>query len=108
MQVKIDALQTLPGSAIAQHDVQPQFLSADASDPQVIGWMQGSPPVPEKVVRFSSILQFPQTRWSFSHLRELLPSVQVARGKEQPARYLAPNAETSTPWSSPYWAATAL
>ena len=81
MQVKIDALQTLPGSAIAQSDVQPQFLSADASDPQVIGWMQGSPPVPEKVVRFSNILQFPQTRWSFSHLRELLPSVQVARGK---------------------------
>ncbi|MCK3840525.1 MULTISPECIES: serine hydrolase [Pseudomonas] len=86
MQVKKDALQTLLGSATlscsqAQADVQPQFLSADASDPQVIGWMQGSPPAPEKVVGFSSILQFPQTRWSFSHLRELLPSVQVARGK---------------------------
>ncbi|MBN1079783.1 serine hydrolase [Pseudomonas sp. 1079] len=86
MQVKIDALQTLLDSAtssgvLVQADGQPRFLSADGSNPQVIGWMQGSPPVPGKVVRFSDILQFPQTRWSFSHLRELLPSVQVARGK---------------------------
>jgi CubicO group peptidase (beta-lactamase class C family) len=78
-------LQTLLASlalscAIAQANVQPQFPDADASDPVVMGWMLGTPPAPEKTVRFDNFLQFPQMRWSFSHVRELLPTVQVSRG----------------------------
>lgn len=57
-------------------------LDAKASDPTVMGWMAGSPPPPERTIRFddSSYLQFPQIRWTFSHWRELFPTAQVSRG----------------------------
>ncbi|MFC5698038.1 serine hydrolase domain-containing protein [Pseudomonas sp. GCM10022186] len=78
-------LHTLLGSlvlscSIAQALVQPQFADAGASDPVVMGWMQGIPPAPGKTIGFDNFLQFPQMRWSFSHMRELLPTVQVSRG----------------------------
>ncbi|WP_417661478.1 serine hydrolase domain-containing protein [Pseudomonas sp.] len=55
-------------------------LDAKASEPQVLGLMQGTPPAADKVVNFSNFLQFPFTRWSFSHIREVVPTVQVSRG----------------------------
>ncbi|NNA48888.1 serine hydrolase domain-containing protein [Pseudomonas lactis] len=77
--------------AVAEAAVQPQFADAQASDPVVMGWMQGTPPAPEKTVRFENFLQFPQTRWAFSHMRELLPTVQVSRGIGEVS--LLPNAK---------------
>ena len=61
-------------------------LDARASDPVVLGWMAGSPPPPDKVVRFTdgSFFRFPQTRWSFSNLRQLVPTSVVARGASPP------------------------
>ena len=55
---------------------------ARESDPNVLGWMQGTPPAPEKIIRIEdgSFLRFPQMRWSFSHMRELVPTVNVSRG----------------------------
>ncbi len=52
------------------------------SDPRTLGWMRGFPPPPEKLLRFDdgSYYEFPQRRWSFSHMRELLPTSQVSRG----------------------------
>src|SRR5688572_32042157 len=52
------------------------------SDPVKLGWMIGSPPPPDKLIRASdgSAYRFPQWRWSFSHWRELVPTVEVARG----------------------------
>jgi CubicO group peptidase (beta-lactamase class C family) len=57
-------------------------LDAAASDPVVMGWMAGSPPPPDKRIRFSdeSFFRFPQTRWSFSNIRQLMPTSVVARG----------------------------
>ena len=57
-------------------------LDARASDPVVMGWMVGSPPPRNKLVRFEddSWPEFPQRRWSFSHIRELMPTSVVARG----------------------------
>lgn len=55
-------------------------LDAKASDPHVLGLMQGIPPAADKVVNFSNFLRFPFTRWSFSHIREVVPTVQVSRG----------------------------
>ncbi len=58
------------------------FADAFASDPIALGWMRGSPPPADKLVRFEdgSFFRFPQWRWSFSHWRELVPTVNVAHG----------------------------
>jgi CubicO group peptidase (beta-lactamase class C family) len=52
------------------------------SDPTVQGWMRGSPPAPERRIRYvdDAFLQFPQNRWALSHFRELMPTVSVWRG----------------------------
>lgn len=44
--------------------------------------MVGSPPPPEKTIRYDdgSLYRFPQWRWSFSHWREFVPTVSVPRG----------------------------
>jgi hypothetical protein len=57
-------------------------LGAHASDPVRLGWMVGSPPPADRIIRFadSSFFRFPATRWSFSHLRELQPTTVVPRG----------------------------
>lgn len=56
---------------------------AEASDPLRMGWMQGCPVAPDRQVLFQdgSLYRFPQWRWSFSHWRELVPTVEVARGE---------------------------
>jgi CubicO group peptidase (beta-lactamase class C family) len=61
----------------------PAPLDAAASDPSVLGWMRGSPPAPDKTVRFEdgSSSRFPQLRWTLSHVRELRPTVNVWRGE---------------------------
>jgi CubicO group peptidase (beta-lactamase class C family) len=48
----------------------------------MLKWMIGSPPPPDKTIRFDdgSFYQFPQWRWSFSHWRELRPTTAVSRG----------------------------
>ena len=52
------------------------------SDPAAMGWMEGSPPPPDKRVLFrdGGSSQFPKTRWSFAHIRELAPTARVSRG----------------------------
>lgn len=59
-------------------------LDAAASDPNVMGWMQGSPPPPEKQVRFDdgSMYTFPKLRWAQSNIRRLVPTTNVWRGIE--------------------------
>jgi len=66
------------GSAIAQSSLP----DPAATDPQKLAWMQGFPPAPDKLVQFGngSSYQFPRTRWSFSHSRELGPTVNVWHG----------------------------
>jgi CubicO group peptidase (beta-lactamase class C family) len=58
-----------------------------ASDPQALGWMQGSPPPHGKRIRYEDdrFLEFPQIRWSLSHFRELAPTVAVWRGAGAPS-----------------------
>lgn len=50
------------------------------TDPVKLGWMQGSPPTPEKRITASDMRQWPQMRWAFAHYRELLPTAQLSRG----------------------------
>ena len=77
----------LHSAAYAQAPTPPD---AAASDPRVLKWMEGSPPAAEKTIRFGdgSFYSFPRMRWSFSHMRELVPTVNVWRGNE-PATALA-------------------
>jgi CubicO group peptidase (beta-lactamase class C family) len=64
-----------------------EYPDADASDPKALGWMQGSPPPEAKRIRFQDdrFLQFPQIRWTLSHMRELAPTAQVWRGAGAPS-----------------------
>lgn len=57
-------------------------LDAAASDPNVMGWMQGSPPPPDKQVRFDDggMYTFPKLRWAYSNIRRLVPTTRVGRG----------------------------
>jgi len=59
------------------------YPDGSASDPNVLGWMRGSPPPPDKLIRFAddTFLEFPRNRWALSHMRELVPTVNVWRGK---------------------------
>ena len=58
-----------------------EYPDADASDPVALGWMQGSPPPPAKQIRFQDdrFLEFPQIRWTLSHMRELAPTAAIWR-----------------------------
>ncbi|MGR4869734.1 serine hydrolase domain-containing protein [Variovorax sp. LARHSF232] len=60
----------------------PQVPDPAASDPVRMGWMQGTPPAPEKTVRYvdGSFYKFPQTRWSFAHWSQFVPSSEIWRG----------------------------
>jgi CubicO group peptidase (beta-lactamase class C family) len=62
--------------------VFPAFPAAKDCDPVQLGWMQGSPPATDKIIRFQdgSGYRFPQLRWSFAHQRQLVPTVTVSRG----------------------------
>jgi CubicO group peptidase (beta-lactamase class C family) len=75
-------MTTTPSAAPAAAAAAPSFADARASDPVSLGWMTGAPPPPERQIRFDdgSFLRFPMWRWSFSHWRELVPTVNVPRG----------------------------
>lgn len=63
------------------------FPDARASDPATLGWMVGSPPPSDRIVRFDdgSYWRFPALRWSVSNMRQLMPTVNVSRGLGAPA-----------------------
>ena len=57
-------------------------LSAEESDPEVLGWMKGFPPPSEKLIMQpeSDFFSFPKLRWTVCHIRELMPTKQLSRG----------------------------
>ncbi|KPQ27869.1 MAG: putative beta-lactamase [Marinobacter excellens HL-55] len=61
-------------------------LTAEASDPVRLGWMQGFPPSADKLVMQpeSDFFSFPKMRWTVCHIRELMPTKQVSRGLGAP------------------------
>lgn len=61
------------------------YLDGRASDPGELGWMRGAPPPADKRITFESdsCLEFPKSRWSLSHMRELTATVNVRRGSGQ-------------------------
>lgn len=63
-------------------DPIPPAPTAASTDAVALDVMQGFPPPADKTVRAadSSSWRFPNTRWSFSHQRELGPSAVIRRG----------------------------
>jgi CubicO group peptidase (beta-lactamase class C family) len=61
-----------------------QSIDPISTDAAQIGWMQGFPPEPDRMIRFAdgSLFRFPRTRWAFSHMRELVPTANVRRGSK--------------------------
>nr|WP_313474266.1 serine hydrolase [Stutzerimonas kunmingensis] len=59
-----------------------EFPDAQTSDPATMGWMVGSPPPADRILRFEdgSYFRFPQMRWSVVNFRQLMPTVNVSRG----------------------------
>ena len=64
----------VPGFAHGQNG------SAAETDPATLSLMQGAPVPADKQVRWTdgSMWRFPQQRWAFSHMRELVPTVNIA------------------------------
>lgn len=77
----LGAFGLAPNTVFAQAQ-KPQVPDAAASDPSPLGWMVGSPPPAGRIIRFSdgSFYKFPQRHWSFSNMRQLVPTANVARG----------------------------
>jgi len=81
--VALVAMLALPGATTAA-PVSPASspLSAEASDPKLLGWMQGAPPPENKRIRYTDddYFSFPKLRWTACHFRQLMPTVGVSRG----------------------------
>ena len=62
--------------------VSQQPATAAETDPETLGWMQGFPPTPDKTITFhnGSFRSFPELRWAWSNIRQLVPTVNVWRG----------------------------
>lgn len=71
-------------------------LSAQESDPRVMGWMQGFPPPADKIITQpdSVYFSFPKLRWSVCHLREFLPTEEISRGLDAPVPLTYPEPAT--------------
>lgn len=72
----------LPGTATsAPASPTSPPLSAEASDPVLLGWMQGAPPPEDKRIRYTDddYFSFPKLRWTVCHFRQLMPTVGVSR-----------------------------
>lgn len=83
------------------------FLSAQDSSFEQLGWMKGSPPPAEKILRLSdgSFWSFPALRYSVAHMSEFLPTTLVHRRNTLPSNLnYALNKDidniTFTPWDS--------
>ena len=80
---KLPAMLALSGALLVTDALaQPHELDAEASDPRNMGWMQGFPPAPDKVIGppAGNFLSFPKLRWGFCHLRDLQATRRISRG----------------------------
>lgn len=70
-----------------------------ATSVEAMGWMKGFPPPPDRLITFDDPAGgvFPRTRWSFSHVRETVPTANVWRGSGVPSPCRPRRAATSRP-----------
>ncbi|MGN7726740.1 serine hydrolase domain-containing protein [Luteimonas sp. 22616] len=82
------ALAALLAPSASQSAEEPT-MTASESDPVKLGWMLGSPPPADKLIRFTDgdYFSFPKLRWTACHFRQLMPTVGVARGAQAPVPF---------------------
>ncbi|MEX8192512.1 serine hydrolase domain-containing protein [Comamonas guangdongensis] len=80
------ALAALVSAAYAQ-TAAPALPDPASTTVQAMGWMQGFAPPPDKLITFDNPVgnTFPRIRWTFSHIRELVPTTNVWRGPGAPS-----------------------
>lgn len=68
--------------SVATAASQAALPTAAETDPETLGWMQGFPPPHDKTITFhdGSFRSFPELRWAWSNIRQLVPTVNVWRG----------------------------
>jgi hypothetical protein len=73
----------------------PRLPDANESDPARLGWMKGSPPPADKMIRYAdgTGYRFPQLRWTFANFRQFVPTTNIWRGNGAPSAL--PRAERS-------------
>lgn len=90
-----EAFALLAAIACTSVEAQSDVLSAQESDPATMGWMQGFPPPPDKLITQPDgvYFSFPRLRWSVCHLREFLPTEEISRGLGAPVplKYPSPS-----------------
>ena len=93
------------GSAVSAQSIGTGTLDAAASDPNVMGWMQGFPPAADRTVSAAdgSFFNFPALRFSVCHMREFNLTRDVPARKEKYFEFktkINPGIEgiTFTPW----------
>lgn len=71
----------------AQTPPAPAMPDPAATSVGAMGWMQGFPPPPDKLITFDNPMSgaFPRNRWTFSHVRETVPTANVWRGGAAPS-----------------------
>ncbi|MDH6591713.1 CubicO group peptidase (beta-lactamase class C family) [Variovorax sp. TBS-050B] len=76
------ALLAVNTSTSAQTAAPAALPDPQATSVEALGWMKGFPPPPDKLITFDNPAGgvFPRTRWSFSHVRETVPTANVWRG----------------------------
>lgn len=103
-ELTVGMVLTLAAAAVAPAQARDR-LSAAESDPNVMGWMQGFPPTPDKLIMqpSSDYFSFPKLRWTVCHMRELLPTEQVSRGLGAPVplAYALDNGIDAVTFTSP-------
>ncbi len=75
------AMTAIVSAAVAQ-TAAPTLPDPASTTVQAMGWMQGFPPPPDKLITFDNPVgnTFPRIRWTFSHIREIAPTANVWRG----------------------------
>ncbi|MDZ4361641.1 MAG: serine hydrolase, partial [Variovorax sp.] len=69
-------------TSLAQTPSPPALPDPAATSVEALGWMQGFPPPPDKQLTFDNPAGgvYPRIRWTFSHVRETVPTANVWRG----------------------------
>jgi CubicO group peptidase (beta-lactamase class C family) len=70
-----------PMNAESVDEPETVVWTAENSDPNTWGWMQGAPPPADKIIRFddNSYAQFPQWRWTVCNFQQLMPTKAISR-----------------------------